>query len=102
MYRTFLLTRFVALLPHNANSQAPLSTADQIKAVLEPIKSKASLKLSPTSDQSAIEATSLEFKKLSKINVAASIDESGANLAIAQQLKTDGKFTNPKFRFADQ
>ena len=63
VYRTLLAVLFVALFPDFANSQIPPSTADQIKAVLEQIKSKGSFKLSPTTDQSAIEAASLELQE---------------------------------------
>lgn len=102
MYRTLLAIFLFFALPCVAQAQPAPSSADQIKKLLEDIKAKGSLKLSPTTDQSAIDAALSELKKLTKINVAASIDETGLNLAIAQQLKADGKFKNPKFKLANQ
>lgn len=102
MFRSMMVALFAFLSIEAAHSQAAPSTIDQIKAVVAEIKSKASLKLSPTTDQSAIEAAGEELRKLKNITVAASIDESGANLAIAQQLKKDGKLRNPRFKFAKQ
>lgn len=70
--------------------------------VLDEIKQKASLKLAPTTEQSAIAAANQEFKRLSSVSVAASIDERAATILIAQQLKADAKFSNPRFTFAKQ
>jgi len=102
VYRSLLLVLFIAVFPHAVHSQTAPATSDQIKALLVEIKAKASLKLSPTTDQSSIDAANAELKKITKVNVAASIDEAGANLVIAQQLKVDGKFQNPKFKLANQ
>ncbi len=102
MYRSLLFIFLLLVLSSNAHAQAAPPAADQIKAILAEIKAKASLKLSPTTDQSAIDAASTELKKLAKINVAASIDETGLNLAIAQEAKADGKFKGPKFKLANQ
>src|SRR5262249_35085896 len=41
-------------------------------------------------------------QRISTITMAASIAESAANAVIAEQLKADGKFKNPRFKFADQ
>jgi hypothetical protein len=102
MFRSLLFVLFITIFSITAHSQAAPTVGDQVKTLLAEIRSKASLKLSPTTDQSAIDAASSELKKLAKINVAASIDESGLNLAIAQQLKADGKLKNPKFKLANQ
>jgi hypothetical protein len=76
---------------------------EQITAVLDQIKKKAGLKFDPTTVQSAIDAAAYELQKLSTITIAASVDQAGANAAIAQQLKSDGgKFTNPKFALDHQ
>ncbi|WP_144440026.1 hypothetical protein [Methylobacterium sp. AMS5] len=50
----------------------------------------------------AINAARSELQKISKIGVAASIGERAMNLAIAQQLGSDGKFKNPNFKLARQ
>ncbi|MET3225775.1 hypothetical protein ABIF35_006562 [Bradyrhizobium japonicum] len=102
MYRRLLIASLLFVLSCTAHAQGTPPATDQIRALLAEIKAKASLKLSPTTDQSAIDAASAELKKLANVNVAASIDETGLNLAIAQQLKADGKFKNPKFKLANQ
>ncbi len=85
-----------------AHAQGKPPSTDQLQAVLAEIKKKAILKLSQTTDKSAIDAASTELKKINKISVAASIDEIGLGLAISEQLNSDKRFKNPRVKLGNQ
>lgn len=102
MRRLLLITAVTFLNACNVYAQAKPSANDQVAAVLDQIKKHASLKLSPTTVQSAIDDADYETQKISKVSVAASIDETGTNAIIADQLKKDGQFKNPQFKFSGQ
>src|ERR1051325_6158141 len=90
----------VAFLP---NAQAQPKLDDQAKSLIEQIRKKANLKLSPITQQSAIDSAAAELQRISRPTISASIAEGGANALAAQQLKKDGsKFSTPRFTFAGQ
>ena len=90
----------VACLP---NAQAQPKLDDQAKSLIEQIRKKANLKLSPITQQSAIDSAAAELQRISRPTISASIAEGGANALAAQQLKKDGsKFSTPRFTFAGQ
>jgi hypothetical protein len=73
MYRRLLVASLLFALSCTAHGQGAPSATDQIKALLTEIEAKASFNLSPTTDQSAVDAASAELKKLAKVNLAASL-----------------------------
>jgi hypothetical protein len=102
MHRIVLSLMLVAFPMWRATAITPPTVNEQVAAVLQEIKKHASLKLSPTSVQNAIDAADFEALKISSVTLAASIDQAAANALIADQLPKDGQFKNPRFEFAGQ
>jgi hypothetical protein len=100
MFRLLLVAVISFVLFGNAEAQ--VSGTEQVTSILEQIKKKASLKFNATTVQDAIDSASYELQRMTTITLAASIDESAANAMIAEQLQTDGSFSNPRFKLAGQ
>jgi hypothetical protein len=85
----------------NAQGQTPTAN-QQVEAILNQIRSRATLKLNPTTVQNAVDASEYEIQRVTNATIVASVTDDAADAIIAEQLKTDKNFTNPKFSFTNQ